>query len=189
MISRYEVTLNGISLASIHPSILITDVSYSPPSYALETFASAKRQGARIRRTYKETAECSVTFAIRAYDIKERQKICQDICRWAKDGGDLRVNDREGQKLQCICGKLPAVGSVRGWTDEMTISFSAYALPYWHEVIPTTLSLTGSSGSGTLFVPGSAPETLVEAVITANAALSSVALTVGSRTLTFRLLP
>lgn len=167
MISRYEVVLNGISLESLSPHIVITDVSYAPPQYQRDLFTLAQRQGGRIVRSYKEKASVSISFQIRAYDIIERQGICQKICHWAKDGGDLRINDRPGQKLVCVCDSPPAIESVRGWTEELTVVFAAYAIPYWQAVEPTEVTLNIEHQSSvpyeeagvpfSIFVPGNAP--------------------------------
>lgn len=167
--TRYEVTLNGISLESLHPSIYIIDVNYEPPQYSIETYSIVKRQGARISRKYKEKAAVSIRFVVRAYDIVERQSIIQSIIHWAKNGGDLRINDRPGQKLVCVCDQLPGVESVRGWTEELTIAFAAYAIPYWQSLEETVANLTLEDGTQVsskdlapltdleLYVPGNAP--------------------------------
>ena len=176
MISRYIVSLDGISLESLHNAILITDVQYPDVVYQRETIGSVKRDGARIHRTYKEKSEVSVSFAIRAYDIVERQRICQAVCKWAKRGGRLQINDREGQFLDCICDSLPAVNSTLGWTDTLEIKFVAYAIPYWQDLIPTYIEMTGSSGEEGHMIPGSAPWTFVEATITPKATLTTIAI-------------
>lgn len=173
--SRYEVTLNGISMASLSPEIVITDVQYEEPQYERQTYAVAKRQGARIISEYKERAAVSITFMIRSYPIEDRQEICQEIIRWARDGGDLRINDREGQKLVCICEQLPAITSVRGWTEELYITFAAYDIPYWQAVTPTvyTGSFPGGESVGgdegyteiSMTIPGSAPKAYLEFVL------------------------
>lgn len=166
-VNRYEVTLNGVSMASLHPSIVITDVQYEPASYGLETYTIAKRQGARISRKHKDRAAVSISFMVRAYNTAERQSIVQDIISWARNGGDLRINDRPGQFLQCICEQLPGVDTVRGWTSEMSITFAAYAIPYWQSVNYTTLTISTTETSyigetGTIYVPGNAPLAFVE---------------------------
>ena len=184
MINRYSVLLNGISLETLHDSIIILDVNYDDPARAYETILTAKRDGAIPSADYKEKAVVSIAFEIHEYDIAKRQSICQTVCAWAKKGGVLETNDRKGQFISCICETLPYIGSVKNWTDELIITFAAYAIPYWQEKTPSTVTLTGTSGSGNLYVPGSAPKTCVEATITANAALSSVSLTVENTTIT-----
>ena len=179
MISRYEVILGGMALSAISPHIVILDVQHPPASIRNGTYSLAKRQGAHVYRRYIESTSVTVSFMIRAYDIRERQAILQQVVRWAKNGGVLQTSDREGQQLRCICEQYPSVSSVRNWTDPLQITFAAHALPFWQEVLPATLSLTGTSGSGNLYVPGDADDAFVEATITANAALSSLSLTAG----------
>lgn len=184
MISRYEAVLNGVSLSSISADILIHDISYSAPVFQDDTYSVAKRQGSRILKRDFESASVSISFEIHAYDVRNRQAICNAVCAWAKNGGVLKTNDREGQFLQCVCSQFPSVESARNWTDPLIVSFTAYAYPFWQEVNYSTLALSaGTSGSGTLWVPGSTNDALVEAEVKANASLSSVSLTVKGRTL------
>ena len=184
MISRYEVTLNGVKLNDLHSKILVLDVNYAEPNREFGTFSPAKRDGGRMYRKYKEKASVTVSFAIREYAIAERQRICQLIGTWAMNGGELMINDRTNQKLVCECERKPAISSARDWTATLTITFTAYAVPYWQDTVPATLTLSGTSKSGTLYVPGSAPETVTEVTITAGAALSSISLTVAGKTMT-----
>lgn len=184
MISRYEVTLNGVALSSISADILITDVKHSTPAYRRETYSVAKRQGSRLRRNYMEKTSVTVEFSIRAYDTRERQAIRDAVAKWAKNGGLLQTNDREWQRLRCVCESFPAVTSVLRWTETLRIVFTAYTLPFWEEVAQSTLELTGTSGSGTLWIPGDVDGALVEADIKANAAITSVTLTSNGSSMT-----
>lgn len=184
MISRYSVSLNGISLETLHDSILILDVSYAAPTHTYSRIKSAKREGSRVYNNYKEKAMVTISFAIRAYDIARRQNVCQTVCKWAKNGGTLEINDRVGQILKCVCETLPSVTSVKKWTDTFTIVFIAYNTPYWQEKTKSMLTLTGTTGNGLLYVPGSAPNTVVEVVATPIATLTSLALTVAGKTIT-----
>lgn len=181
---RHEAILNGIALSSLHPDIYILDISYPPPAIQTETFAVAKRDGARVRRQYIEKNTATIQMMVRAYDVKQRQQICADIARWARAGGTLETNDRPGQRLRCICETAPTISSALKWTDPVTVTFSAYENPYWEEKIPAAVTLTGSSASGTLYVPGDAGITFIEGIITANAALSSVTIQAGNDALT-----
>ena len=86
-------------------------------------------------------------------------------------------------RLRCICDAFPTIASARNWTDALQIVFTAYALPYWEEEFEKTLTLTGTSANGTLYVPGNVDGALITASIKANAALSSVNLTANGKTL------
>ncbi len=183
MIGRYYASLNTISLESINPCILIYDISYDAPSRNRQSYTLVKREGATIYSSVKEKASCTISFFIREPDIAKRQRICQSVCAWARNGGELCTNDRKDQKLVCICEKLPAITSALKWTEPLSITFTAYSQPYWQEVFPSTLTLSGTSGNGKLFIPGSAPETMVEISATARASLPSISFTVGSYTI------
>lgn len=183
MISRYEVYLNGVALSSVNPDILILDVQYSPANFTTETYTTAKRQGARIHRRYVDKASVTVSFAIRKYGIQDRQTVCADVVAWAKNGGVLQTNDRNGQRLRCVCETFPVVQSVLRWTDPLTMTFSAYALPFWEEETPSVLHLTGTSDGGTLYVPGNIDGAMIEATVTANASLTSVNLSANGKTM------
>lgn len=184
MISRYEAFLNGVSLQSISPDILIHDISYGAPVFQDDTYSVAKRNGARLFRRSFDSISVTIKFEIHAYSVANRQAICQAVCMWAKGGGQLKTNDREGLFLQCVCSQFPTIESARNWTDELTIAFTAYTFPFWQDVAQTSIALSsGTSGSTSKFIAGSADGALVEASVKANASLSSVSLTVNGRTL------
>lgn len=184
MISRYEVVLNGQALSSISASILILDVQYATPSIKNETYSVAKRQGARLHRRYYDRASVTINFEIHEYGIANRMKVCNAVQRWAKNGGVLQINDREGQRLRCVCESFPVIKSALKWTDVLSVTFSAYSLPFWEEISPSVLTLTGTSGSGSLYVPGCVDEAFAEVDITAGGTLTSLTLTANGRTMT-----
>lgn len=178
MICRYEVTLNSVSLASVDPSILIHDVQYETPNYSRNLFQIANRHGARPGKTHKERAAVRVTFEIREYDIVDRQEVLSKIINWAKLGGDLRINDRPGKRLLCVLDEYPAINSVLKWTDELSMTFAAYDIPYWQGLEQFTIeepyrkSPTGVKRDTyqdfILAVPGDAPISLPDAIIVEN---------------------
>lgn len=184
MISRYEVFLNGVSLGTISPEILILDIQYPPVTIRNESFALARRQGVHISRRYIETNTVSVLFEIQSYDVHERQAILNQVVRWAKNGGVLQTNDRIGQRLRCICESFPSITSAKNRGQEMQIVFSAHSLPFWEDVSPATLTLTGSNTSGSLYVPGNVDGAFVEATATASGALTSIKFIAGNTNLT-----
>ena len=184
MISRHEAVLNGIALSSVSPLIYITDISYPAPSIQTSVYTVAKRHGGRIRRRYIDKNSVVISMMIRAYDVRQRQEICNAVGKWAKAGGILETRDRVGQRLRCVCDSFPTVTSALRWTDPVTVTLSAYEQPFWEELYPSKLTLTGTSESGVLHVPGNADEALIEVKITAGASLSSITMTAGSKSMT-----
>ena len=185
MNSRYEVLLNGISLSSVHPNILVLDVNYQPPETGFSTYNVAKRNGARIHKENTSSISVGISFEIHSYSVVERQHICNMVSLWAKNGGLLEINDRPGQRMRCVCSQKPSIQSARNWTDPVTVTFTAYTLPFWEESEYAVKAFSaGTSGDGFLYVPGSVDGAMIEADILANATLSSVSLTANGRTLT-----
>lgn len=164
MISRYEAVLNGVPLSSLNANILITDIEYSSPNVSYDTFSLAKRHGSRIYRRYVKNASVTISFAIREYSIQTRQEICNEIVKWARNGGILQTNDRMGQQLRCVCSSFPYIQSALKWTDTLSITFTAYTLPFWESTMETivTLTSTGSYVQSTVAVPGNIESALVE---------------------------
>ena len=141
MTSRYEVFMDEIALSSVNPQILIEDIQYQPAEIANQSIMSANRNGAIITRRYQEKTSVTIIFSVNEYNIVKRQTILQDIVKWAR-GSILETNDREGQMLRCICDNFPSLSSVKNWTESMSMTFSAYALPLlFLEVFSQLLSL------------------------------------------------
>ena len=183
MISRYEAVLNGKPLSAISADILILDIAYLPAEINFSLYRGAKRHGNRVYREYVDHRDVIITFAIRAYGVQERQAICNAVQRWAKNGGILQTNDHEGQRLRCVLNSPPTIQSALRWTDPISMTFRAYSLPFWEDLIPTTLSLSGTSGNGNLYVPGSADGGFFEAEAVPGETLTTLNLTANGKTL------
>ena len=183
MISRYEAVLNGQPLSAVSANILILDIAYPPANIDFSLYKGAKRHGNRVYREYVDHRDVVITFAIRAYSVQERQAICNAVQRWAKNGGILQTNDHEGQRLRCVLSTPPIIQSALKWTDPISMTFTAYSLPFWEENVPATLSLSGVSKSGSLYVPGSVDGANFEVVAVPSGLLSSVSFTANGKTL------
>lgn len=183
MISRYEAVLNGKPLSAVSADILIMDIAYPPASISFSTYKGAKRHGNRVYREYVDHRDVVITFAIRAYGIQDRQAVCNAVQRWAKGGGVLQTNDHEGQRLRCVLSNPPTIQSALKWTDPISMTFTAYSLPFWEEITPATLSLSGTSASGFFYVPGSVDGANFEVDAVPSGALTALNLTANGKTL------
>lgn len=181
MITRYRVSIGGIQLDSLDDNIVILDVSYSPVSKKDTTFVVADMDGMDNSETYYEQQTVTVTFQIRIYDPKERNAVCQKINQWAMSNGDLRINDRDSQYLSEVkCQQFANVGSVRNWTDELTLVFATERIPFWLSDTKKVVTISGKNASGTLKMDGNISNSLVSVTATANESVSSIQFTVGS---------
>lgn len=180
MTSRYNVYLNNVALSSLNTSLYVSDISYAPVQEEISVANFAGRSGALVTNRRKPQTTVTVTFELHIYGTQARQNACADVIAWAKDGGILTTSDRADQYLQCVCTKLPAIESALKWTDNLTVEFTAYAIPYWQSVTPDTATVTGS---GSLFVHGNGGKAMVNAEITAGASLTALSIAVGDTTI------
>lgn len=183
MISRYEVVLNGESLAELDERLLILDVTYPEHEIEIPVYNPGGSNSAVTDKPKKGKASVSVSFELHVYNIAERQALLQSVIAWCKDGGILKINDRPEQRLNVICDKFPNLGSVRNWTDPLEIVFSAYGVPYWQDETPTVATLQGSNTNGRMIVPGGIGEALFDITVTAIQAITNLTLTVGSKSI------
>lgn len=180
MESRTRVWLNNQGLQDISPAIVIHDVMYTPQELQNSVINHARYHGGRLVRQRVNNTEVSVRFEVHEYDIIARQEITQRVIAWAMAGGVLTVGDRPGQQLRVRCTTPPAVDSAMGWTKDLTVVFNAVDNPFWEDIVPRGLALSGASASGKLYGAGSAADPFVEAEITPSARLSSIDITAGT---------
>lgn len=172
MISRYRVSIDNIQLDNVDDRIIVLDIQYPEPgiSATLETYGG--RDGANVSRLYRQKASASVSFAINAYNTKDRNEVLQKVIKWAKSGSTLRTNDRQLQYLSGVMPEQYPAMSVKQWTGPLTIVFSSYAFPYWEDDNQVELSLSGSNQSSSMTIPGNADSTRLTGAITASGAIT-----------------
>ena len=184
-IERLEAYMNGISMTSIHPGILVTNIQTPPPAMNISTNQLAGRNGERVESQKRTRAKTTISFVFPGSSIAERQLICQQVASWARQG-ILQVSNRQGQRLRCICTSPPSISDVMDRAEELKVELTAYSQPFWEENTASTTTLTGTSGNGTLYVPGNGGEVLVEITATpTSGTLNSLTLTVGGDTMSF----
>ena len=184
MISRYEAYMDGNALSRVHPDILILDISHAISDRKISASRIGNRKGTLIIDDSQDGSSVTISFALRVYSISKRQEAMQEVLRWAS-GRVLETNDRPGQRLYVRCIEYPVVTSALQWTETITMSFKAFEYPFWEEKEKSSLSFSsGTSGNGTLFVPGNAGNTVVEVVATPAVSADDLSFTVGSTTIT-----
>lgn len=179
MLTRYGVWLDHLALHDIDPTICITDIQEQPGASNVVTHPRAAGHGLFVTRRSRESLSVVVRFAVREYDVTRRKAIVQRITAWAKAGRYLSVNDRPGQVLCVEVDELPTITSALKWTQDMAITFTAYALPFWRDEYPTILT---TSGEDFMLVPGDADSAQVDASIRPDG--DSVTISVGDTSIT-----
>lgn len=184
MIHRLEAYMNGIPLTSLG-RIVITDIRHSPAKQTVTTTTIAKANGERVLERRWSQAEVSITFVIDGDSPSERQELCQSIAAWAKNG-ILQTSDRYGQQLRCICTDPPKIQNTVSRAERISMVFTAYQQPFWEEEFPTMVTLGGTAGESSIFVPGNVDDLTVIEVDAApiSGTLDDLTLTVGEHTIT-----
>lgn len=181
MISRYDAWLNGKSLQMVNPLIYVEDISYRAVELNRSIDARTGYHGSYHGHGYIESAHVDITFLIEEYSTVERQNILQEVVAWATQEGWLATSDRPNQRLRVVCDVFPAILSAKRWTETLTMTFSAYELPFWQDLHPTEASVSAASETEetvALFCPGTFPAPL-EAVVTPSASITTLTIAVG----------
>ena len=182
MISRYEAIMDGTPLSHIDPRLLVLDIQHEISEPSISVGRIVNRNGSIMQNNSQDGSSVTILFELHIYSISERQEVCQKVVEWAK-GSVLETNDRIGQQLHVHCTEYPMIKSAMEWTAPLTMTFTAFEKPFWEEKTARTIALSTST-SGTLYVPGNAGKTYVEATVTPSTTLSDITLAVGDTSIT-----
>ncbi len=182
MNARFSCTLNSISPESIDPAVRVTDLTELPPRLRVETVPTA-RHGLRLLRRVRESLTVRVSFVIAEHDPVKRRSVMQKLHAWAEPGGVLTTSDRPGQHLTVQCDTLPWMSALC-WSDEMTLEFTAYAVPFWEL---DAFSRVTTSDYAILKLDGTADEcpVSVRVINSGTETLTTLALACGHTSMTF----
>lgn len=144
---RYQgVWLNNVALSSVHPSILVQHISEGELEYN-QTLLGRPLYGNFVARNSPAQREITIEFAIReGLDYARRTEAYQAVCAWAAEGGCLELSSHVGQQIYVICKKLPSLGRLREWNEDMAITFEAARYPFWIDKSYTVQTVSASSG-------------------------------------------
>lgn len=181
MRSRYRISVGGVQMDTLDDNLLILDIAYPPPTFTANRNKAANVAGYEPDDEYLEQNSVTVTFELHIYDVAERNAVCQKVNEWARAGGDLKTNDREGQVLRNVrCDQYASIESARNWTDPLTLVFVTTYVPYWQSDKTVKLALSGASAGGTLKMDGNTKDALVTVEAKANTSIKNFSITVGS---------
>lgn len=182
---KYEVWMNDIALSSFSKAIYVSAIQYKPAEMEISTNDIANRHGEWIDGIRRKGTTVTVSFIMKKTDIVDRQTVVQAVAGWASKG-ILKTSDRPWQQLHVRCVEPPFVTDTCDWTQPITMTFQAFEHPFWEERTPAEASLSsGTSGSGTMYVPGNVGSALVEATVTpGSSTVNNITLTVGDTSIT-----
>ena len=186
---KRRVALGGVQLDSLDNRILITGIDEAAGRGNISAVSLGYGDGQRITGNRRDTLDITVKFAmnIKNSDMAARSTLLDTVNAWARPGGWLTVGHRSGKWIHVVLAQAPGGGDQFNWTNDYTIVFRAYEVPYWEDVTATTATMTqDDSGTGSITMPGSAA-TVADLTITnkSGASLDTVSVMIGSKTISF----
>lgn len=182
---RYDAWLNGISIRDCDPRIIVSGVPEIQPKQKTLMSYMGYTHGSRLTKTLRQELSATIVIGIKETDMRERDVVYQAIRKWGK-AGYLTTTARENQRLYVEEMEIKISG--KKWTENITLTLTAYAKPFWENVGARSASVSAAtvSGSASLFAPGNADECTVDAEITAvGGALNALTVTVGNTSMVF----
>ena len=157
MILMHRAALGGVQLDSVDSRIMVKGVSTSAPRER-EITSPTGGNGTRYVESQRESLEVSVRFGIRLYDddMDDREEVMEKVMAWANNlPAWLTTTQKPGRRIWVEKAVQPAPGDPSEWTNEYTLTFRAYAIPYWQDSTATSKTLAaGDSNAKTFTVPG-----------------------------------
>ena len=189
MILSRRVSLHGVQLDEVHSAVIIRSVDPGTPKETLNAVSPGAGAGQRITKQHYTVLEAKVTYAIDLpkTDLAARRAVFDAVNAWAAAKGWLTTNEMPGRRMHVDYVQVPSSGDLWEWTEEFTITFRAYAVPFWEDTATTTVTLTqGSTGSGSITIGGTT-ESAGEATVQnkSGSTISTVSMTVNGHTMAF----
>lgn len=182
---RLDAWINNQSLRDVDRRILIQQIRQPKPQMSVTYGRLMGLDGQRIMDRRRLGLQIFVDFQVRElYDLTTRARIVDAANRWAQDG-ILQISARPEQRIAVRCVGRAGMERVRDYTDTYTLEFNAIASPYWESESATRLTVSGTSGSGTIINDGSMEAFPGVTVTPTGGALTTLTLTVGSSLFSF----
>ena len=192
---KHRISIGGVQLDSLDNAILVNWVDHAAGKDVITANSSARGSGQQITGIRRDTLDLTVRFSLALKSNKvslmaEREELLEKIIAWAAGAkkNPIQVNYKPGRYLRAVLAQAPGAGDSSKFNTEYTMVFRAYSVPYWTDQTPSSIASkkAASSGSMTLALPGSAPSVAdVTVVNQSGAAINSVTLTIGGKSMTF----
>lgn len=183
---RHEIWLNNSRITDIDPSLWVSDIEESTPDESSQVYDMGYANSTRFLRTRRTKLTVKATIIIRDRNQIDRTEIYTRVQTWAKNGGYLMTSDRDRKRLYCEYVAIPSLGSILRWTNSFTITFTAYANPFWEDYPTVKTFATDDSATGTMRVHGNAEDAFVDAYVTAvGGEVNTLTISVGTTGMAF----
>lgn len=140
----YEAMLNGVPMTDIAEEIIVRDIVEMPPKVERQISNRALRHGSRISGVIRRSLSVQIVYNVREYDTERRAEILDAIASWAGSGGWLTISTRPYSRLFVRPENYPGLESTLKWTDDLTMTLTAWEQPYWEDRLPISLSVAAA---------------------------------------------
>lgn len=149
----YDVSLGGVSIHSLADEIIVRDIVEKPAKMDMQTSKRALHAGTRVANHIRRSLSVDVVYVIRTEDSERRAEIAGLIAGWVGSGGWLEISTRPGKRLYVRPSDNPSLGSSLRWTEDITMTLTAYEQPYWEdkEDVQVAMDVTWSDNQNTYF--------------------------------------
>lgn len=176
-----EALMDGVALSSLGP-YLIQGVSENAPELTVTFLDRPGGDGQWLSYRQRRNLQITLRVAIQEVrDLARRSHCAEQLAAWAC-GSVLQLSNHPDRRLHVVLIGLPSLGDARNYTQELQVVWTAVAPPYWEDTVPTRTSLSGTSATDALWVPGTA-ETPAGVTVTPESALTDLTVTAGAHTI------
>ena len=182
----HRVALNGVQLDSVDNRILVQGVDEAAGKDQVTAVGIFGGVGQRVTNRHRDYLDVTVRFSlkIKKNEMQARSDVFEKVNAWAAPGGWLTVNYKANRRLWVTRYQCPAAGDQWAWTSVYSITFRAYAVPFWQQATATEYTATGSSATISATVLGS-EKSLLEVIFknTSSSTCNTFTITAGGSTI------
>lgn len=151
MILSRRVALGGVQLDELHDAIVIRGVDTGVTHNTTGAVSRMGGFGQRMTGEHWDSLDVIVRFAIdiTKRQMEERKAVFDAVIAWARRKGWLTFNYMTNRRIWVDSVVYPSAGDAWDWTNEYTITFRAYNVPFWTEETPNQAVIDLSSGGRT----------------------------------------
>lgn len=140
MLLRFDATNGGAKFSEIAEEVILLDIVEQPAEMNVQKAQYGKGPGTLVSSVERTALSVQLVYVIRTQDPVRRAEVQRMVTKWATSASSLEISTRPGQSLRAKVYNTPVQISALRWTDELTITFTAYELPYWVDANVQTLT-------------------------------------------------
>ncbi len=182
MLLRFDATNGGTKFSEIADEVILLDIIEQPAEMDVQTARYAGGSGMRVSSATRTALKVQLVYVIRTQDPVRWAAVHDLVAKWATNASKLTVSTRPGKMLAGKFYTLPARNSVLRWTDELTMTFVAYEVPFWQDANMSISAFISSGETAQVNCMCTADRVPVELMITndTNTPITEIIVTMGN---------